>query len=677
MWFDFFLSVLALTFFFYLPGGVLLLLSRRSIFEVAGFAPIIGVAYYSVAAILYEKIGISCTGWSLFLPFLGLSFLVGFLLRVVPAFRKEIGQRKAIKAELPVVLLYASVGIVVAALFFVKNLDGADSFFQAFDNGFHLSTVRTFIDSGIYSSFATGYGCSFSSPFDSGPSFYPAAWHCLAAMASSATGSSITVSANAVNYVVSAIVFPLSMLFALSRLFAKNRRILVLGSLFVMCVAPFPWGFLTFGPLYPNLLSMSMLPAAAAVSLEFIAFDQTVRRRIVALLAVFASTIALFFAQPNSIFAELILVGPFFVSECFLHSRNNAEGGNKLKSTAVLLGASIAFLVFWLILYSLPISIIRNVVEFNWPASTGRWQAIVDCALFSFNTGAAQPIVSFLVLIGVVKALSSKRGVWLVVSYLFSCFIYILSVSTEGLAKHIFSGFWYTDPYRLAATASIIAVPLLVIGVCWLFSLIKLVCLKIKESSDLCVGRWPSACMAAVVLLAFVYAPSYEIAGRGNMTTAFGNIAKKVEAQNAAFEDKVLTHDEAEFAQEALQKVPEDELILNEPNDGSEFLYALYDAKNIYYKRLDLPSSGESSDSIIIRESIDKISGDQSVAEAVARTGARYVLLLDQGGEPEKRVSFWSYYPEQWEGFSRITDLTPGFEVVMSKGDMRLYKIID
>ena len=158
--------------------------------------------------------------------------------------------------------------------------------------------------------------------------------------------------------------------------------------------------------------------------------------------------------------------------------------------------------------------------------------------------------------------------------------------------------------------------------------------------------------------------------------TAFGNISQKIERQNNAYADNVLTHDEKEFAKEALQKVPEDELILNEPNDGSEFLYALYDAKNLFYRQFALPSTGESTDSVLVRQSLDEVASNPEVAKAVRQIGAKYVLLLDQGGDPSKRISFWSYYPDQWQGFNRITDETPGFEIVMADGDMRLYKII-
>lgn len=671
MWFDFFFSAVVAAVVLLLPGGLMVYSLRRSIIEAAGFGPIVSVACYSVFSIVYSVMGLSCSGLSLFAPFLAISIVLSIV--AFRTFNRNCAGFR-LRDELPYIVLYGLIGIFIVGFFFVKNLDGAGSFCQAFDNGFHLSTIRTFIDSGVFSSFATGYGEGISDPFDSGPSFYPAAWHCLVSMVATFSTSSITVAVNAVNFVLSAIVFPLSMLFLLDRLFDGSKKLLLGGAFLTVAAAPFPWGYLTFGPLYPNLLSMAMFPAALVVSLRFVDFNISAISRLRWFAAVVVATIALMFAQPNSIFAELILVAPFFVSECYFASLRNAN--RTREKTSIVLACSIVFVcVIWVILYSLPISMIRSTVDFNWPATVGRWQAIMDCFLFSFNTGAAQPAIAILVLMGCVRAVSTRKNVWLVASYLLACVIYISSVSTDGLLKHVLSGFWYTDPFRLAATASVIAIPLATIGAEWLLALVSYFIGWIGKESNLFIGEKTGLVSLALVLCVCLYSPSFAFAGLGDIVTGFGCIAKKVEAQNNEYSDKVLDHDEIEFAERALGQIPKNELVLNEPNDGSEFLYALFDANNLYYKRFDLPSSGESSNSILIRQSIDKVASDGEVKEAVRETGAKYVLLLDQGGDPAKRVHFWSYYPEQWQGFGRITDSTPGFEVVMAEGDMRLYKI--
>lgn len=62
------------------------------------------------------------------------------------------------------------------------------------------------------------------------------------------------------------------------------------------------------------------------------------------------------------------------------------------------------------------------------------------------------------------------------------------------------------------------------------------------------------------------------------------------------------------------------------------------------------------------------------VAQAVKDSGAKYVMLLDEGHLPY-HVDWPEYIPENWTGITNIDENTPGFELVLSEGDMRLYKI--
>ena len=85
-------------------------------------------------------------------------------------------------------------------------------------------------------------------------------------------------------------------------------------------------------------------------------------------------------------------------------------------------------------------------------------------------------------------------------------------------------------------------------------------------------------------------------------------------------------------------------------------------------------------DSEIIRKEMDEIADNENVQNAVKAVGAQYVLLLDQGVPWEDGVWMSEYHEgavQNWNGLNGITDDTPGFEVVLADGDMRLYKIVD
>ena len=144
--------------------------------------------------------------------------------------------------------------------------------------------------------------------------------------------------------------------------------------------------------------------------------------------------------------------------------------------------------------------------------------------------------------------------------------------------------------------------------------------------------------------------------------------------------DYIYTTEEKEFVEEAKQLIPDGALVINNPNDGSCFCYVVDDMR-VYYRYLRAyGEGGESAESELIRSRLDMIAHDERVNRAVRNVGAEYVLLLDQGREndPADPDSFFFFTYERkglWSGIDLVSDTTPGFEVVLSRNDMRLYRI--
>ena len=57
------------------------------------------------------------------------------------------------------------------------------------------------------------------------------------------------------------------------------------------------------------------------------------------------------------------------------------------------------------------------------------------------------------------------------------------------------------------------------------------------------------------------------------------------------------------------------------------------------------------------------------------RIGAEYVLVLDRSRSSMHRW-FYPYRCPDWTGMLELNDDTPGFEVILSEGDMRLYRVV-
>ena len=84
----------------------------------------------------------------------------------------------------------------------------------------------------------------------------------------------------------------------------------------------------------------------------------------------------------------------------------------------------------------------------------------------------------------------------------------------------------------------------------------------------------------------------------------------------------------------------------------------------------------EPCESRVMRHSLCAYSSDDEVRDAVKRTNAKYVLLLDSSMDELRKHAF-TYRPEDWEGIDAIGGSVEGFEVVLEEGNMKLCKISD
>ena len=85
----------------------------------------------------------------------------------------------------------------------------------------------------------------------------------------------------------------------------------------------------------------------------------------------------------------------------------------------------------------------------------------------------------------------------------------------------------------------------------------------------------------------------------------------------------------------------------------------------------------ETAESELIRTSLHEIGDNGAVRQAVASVGARYLLVLDgYGWDEDIYTALGDYWPNMWSGLE-VTDETPGFEVVLADGPLRLYRIVE
>lgn len=685
-WFNFFLAQFLILLILYGLGfPYAKALGLRTLTALC-ISPIVSIFIIVLFSELYARLGVFSSFFSLAIPILllGLALLVASLV-----FRRSHQEKDCVDTtrahDMPripcnLLLLCLAISYIAVTWIFVKNLDGPGSILQANDNVHHLGMMYGFAISGDYSSI--GYSLYPLStdivPYEvSSTSFYPSAWHAIGAMVINLAGLPTSLVANALNATLAGIVFPASMFALLSELFTGNKLLLLASSIVMVSFGAFPWEYLVFGPLYPNLLSFAIVPIAALAFVTLCKMGISITSRIKAAVIFVLSLVSLVFSQTNAVFT----LGMFLAPYCVYRSGDIAplHAGDehflqRNQKLIIRIVAAVIIACIWYVAFKLPF--IQNVVTYNWSSTISKTQAIVNVLFLAMTKQTtAQPLLGFLVLVGIVYTLGKRQYLWLSFSYALAALAYVLSSSTEGFLKQLLSGFWYTDPQRLAAMVGLFGIPLAALGV---YSICKLAC-RLMPASEIEKRAFDHRIVVPALLVtitASLFFPSFSVSGIGEVITGFGSLSKTIFDQNSAQSVNVLDEDERVFAEEALSIIPEGSLIINQPNDGSAFLYPLYGA-NLYYRDLFGPGSKETDISSIIRQGIDEVGIDPEVREATEAIGARYILILDMGGASTPDRRFLSRYnPETWEAINSIDDETPGLNMLLSEGDMRLYEIV-
>ena len=688
VWVSFLSCLIVASLLLYLPGGLLLFQFNMGLTKSICLAPAISISIYSVI----ELVLIGCN-ISLSIPLL--FFLTGSLLLICIVFRMVLrvkfaallgtgcASRSSYSFEWPI-FAYAAIGCLAVLVFFIKQLDGPDSFFQGWDNVTHLNGIRALMNSSYWNPLSLNRFTSIDvSPYiNNGPNFYPSALHILCACVASIVGVVPAVALNAVNAVVIGLVFPLGFYQMISTLSNQNRLVVISGALLCLGNAVAPWDMLIYGPLFPNLFSFSLIPSVMAsfmMMCEDISEPHWVRACCDGS-AVLLGALSVFLGHPNGIFSLIVLLAPYLL---YWGWRELEDRGWSTTTRVVIAAAYLLFVMsFWIVCYNLPM--FASVVGVSWPAINNSFLgAAADTLLFSYVWRPVNVIVSGLMIVGLLTILLNRKYLWLIVSMLATQGLYAICAGTDGGLKQILTGFWYTDYYRVAALAAFAS------SIVACFGLGKIIEYSVQQINRILNGKGYVGRLSArlqrvlpggVFLLAgyLIFNGNVSLPVMGNIELPFGYQAAETARQydKALIHYDVLTVEELAFVDENRHLLENESTIINSPNDGSLFLYAT-DNINTFYRSGSCPSpSEETEDSRLIRTKLYEIDANEQVKRAVKRIGAKYVLQLDHGErEDECRINYISYYPEDWIGIQSIDGDTPGFTLIAENQDMRLFRI--
>lgn len=681
MWSGFAASTVFDMFMLLVPGAIFLSSLQIPVLLSICFAAPISIAFFSVLGQAFGSISLYGIA--------PIALSVGLLLFVALASTRlnDRGKSTCDRKGSAIALLYVLTGVVVTSLVFLSQLhDGATSFLQFNDNATHLGYIKSMSESGAFVTIgqnSTPLGTSAAQTPYPNSSFYPMGFHIVAAFSIIVTGAEAAVAENAMVFTYAAIVYPLGM-YGLIRSYTDDPLHLACGAAVCMSFVAFPSRMLFVHQAYPNLAGFAAAPSV--VALFRCAFPAPMKEAFSsqARFGFIISLIGLLSLHANALFTVALYIGPIILMELIPSATSN-RNLSKLKSRIVNLTAGASLIavsvILWLILLDVPF--MANITSFLWDWTVDIPHAVYRVVALGLRVGSPQLGLALLVLLGAIFSAKDRTKRSALLAYALFCCIFLFNSAGDASLKRLFAGFWYTDPERTAAMVAIAAVPIATFGLSTSIAFFSERLSAFRKARGSLTQRVVQRWISILLLCAFVIIGSFftfkvdlceNVFGRWN---GFRLTSTSILKDSNRTESKPLSYSESRFIERCIEAIGAEQLVLNNPYDGSVFAYATT-GLNTYYKAYGGP--GDTQISSIIRTSLSAYDKIEAVRDAVAQTGAQYYIKLDMTGFEHINDTLWesnyaSFNPNDWTGVLSIDDNTPGFDIVLQEGNYRLYRI--
>ncbi|GAA1749564.1 DUF6541 family protein [Agromyces humatus] len=631
----------------YVPGLALGLAIGARRFTLWATAPAITVAFVSIAAIVFGRLGID---WSL----LTVSAAAGAV-AIVAGTARQLVRRRAAKGPAPEPLFtWWTIGsLTVAALIIgvqlVIGFQRPDSISQTFDAFFHLNGIRYIVETGSASSFDI-QGLVLPA---GQTAFYPAGWHGVTSLVAASADVAIPAAVNAVNLAVAALVWPAGCMLLMRSLLPKSRAAIAAVGVLSAAFPAFPLWMLTFGVLYPYFLGLALLPIALALGFSLGQERVWHRRGLIfrSVLLVIA-LVAIAFAQPAAAFGWAAITLPLAVFR-IVGAVRTQSGWRRAAGWLVLALALIVFAAAW-------VWFGRIGENTPWPAYTNAFIALFEAVTYGFDGRVIAIVAGVLTIVGVVDLIRRRDKLWFVAGWAMAVLLFVVAAGGPSWRlRALVTGIFYRDPPRLAALLIIVAVPMAVFGALALWRAVQRFVLPR-------IGVQPATARATVVaagLLALLVVGTQSAA-------VWGQLALTARAYTDAEDAPILSGSERALIERIPEHVAEDAVIAGNPWTGAAFAYALTGRHmlNPHFNSYVFPQAP------LINEKLNEALDDPAVCEAVREAGVTHVL------------DFGTYFRDSGETGVRIDGSTPFVglkdleeagvaEAVDREGDAVLYRI--
>lgn len=602
-------------------------------------APLFSVAATGVVALVLGLLRVPWSPWSwgagtvvlIILAFLTGRLLPGQLSAATDSTRRWL---------LPTAIV---VGVLIGVWRLATYITDPAGISQTNDAVFHMNAVRYIVDTANASSLHVNGVIG-------GTSFYPASWHAIVSLTVLGTGASIPVAANMLTLVIGAVIWPLGIAW-LTRAITGSDITAGVAAVLSGALQAFPLLMFQWGVLFPNALSTALLPAAVALIVTLPMWRsaegrwRAITRGLLLFLVAFA---ALLLAQPATTLPWLALV------LVWLSARILSDGGrwSRTRRWVIVGGAWIALVIYWVLLS-------RSTSGSHWPPFRGKLEVFLDVLL---NGQLRMPFavgVSILMLGGLMVAWRSSAARWAVFGWAGISALYILVAAVGApLVRVNLLGAWYADPYRIAALAPVLVIPLAAMGLCGIVTLIGAALRRRRPGSETLDQGTAIGSLAASIVFMVVLILVRPVAMPAVIEGTFDR-----ESRYLAADDSYLSPDERELLESLDGLVGAGERVLSNPSTGAGFGYML-SGVDVYPRTWSAPRTPAWE---VLAAGLRDAAADPAVCEALTEFGdPGYVLDFGLGDDTPGRFEL-----------PGLTDFEgePGFELIEQIGDVSLWRI--
>lgn len=611
-----------------IPGLVLGLALRLSPLDALGVSPALSVGALAVADELafrghlrWGMVPIGLATVALTLVFLVLSVVLRLRRRADadadarPTAASASGWvRGRAGVSLALVVGAAALGAVAVA----RGIGWPDRVNQTYDAAFHVNAIQLVVTTGSASPSTVGS----LGDFVGTPGFYPPLFHAVAALPVMAFGISPIAAAN-IMAVAMAAAWPLSVSFLVRRLLGPGVLELGVAMVGSVTVALFPAMLLIFGVLWPNTLSLLVLPAAVALVARLFGLISAPGRLTwgAALASLLVVLPGLYLAHPGAAFALVLLTAPMLVEvEAATVIRAWRAGADarrsRLAAVALVVGTLVVLAVTWQALREIPS--LNAVRSFNWKPRESYAQGVGEALLLASPVTPANAAFGILTVVGAVDCLRRGRHLWLVMSHVAVAGLAIIAASEDSALSHLFTGFWYNDAYRIYAVLPITALPLAALGARWALTWSVPRLRRFSGSVPaLLRGHAAIAMLAAVAVLVPV---GSGVRAVGRAVSRFYNLAELPAA------DILLTSSEQAMYRRLAREVPPGGVIAGSPWTGETYAQ-IFSGHAVLWPTM---SPKNDADRALLVERFRDFATDPAVCAAVKRQHVAVVVTDSQ-----------------------------------------------